>query len=65
MSDTPRKTFATLGMFIIDEFEYLDADGRPTGKVRAPQVGLSTLPLDPAVSSCCGVIRSVAAVHMR
>ena len=30
--------FVTLGMFIIDEFSYADADGKPTGKTRTPEV---------------------------
>ena len=29
--------FVTLGMFIIDEFSYLDDEGQPTGKTLAPQ----------------------------
>ncbi|TFK43159.1 Ribokinase-like protein [Crucibulum laeve] len=31
--------FVTLGMFIIDEFEFMDSDGHPTGRVLAPQIG--------------------------
>ncbi|KAJ7699867.1 Ribokinase-like protein [Mycena rosella] len=31
--------FATLGMFIVDEFSILDEDGNPTGKTLAPQIG--------------------------
>ncbi|KAK0453374.1 Ribokinase-like protein [Armillaria borealis] len=31
--------FVTLGMFIIDEFSFLDDDGNPTGKELAPQIG--------------------------
>ena len=35
--ESPR-TFVTLGMFIIDDFLYLDAAGEPTGKTTPPQV---------------------------
>jgi hypothetical protein len=35
--------FASLGMFIIDEFSILDESGKPTGKTLAPQVTLSYL----------------------
>ncbi|KAL0949572.1 hypothetical protein HGRIS_009621 [Hohenbuehelia grisea] len=31
--------FVTLGMFIVDEFAFADEDGRPTGKIAAPQIG--------------------------
>ena len=34
--------FVTLGMFIIDDFEFLDEDGNPTGKELPPQVSKST-----------------------
>jgi len=34
-----RPQFVTLGMFIIDEFEFRDEDGKPTGKVAKSQVG--------------------------
>ena len=27
----------TLGMFIIDEFTYMDGDGQPTGEIRPSQ----------------------------
>lgn len=30
-------SFATLGMFIIDDFSFMDADGRPTGRTVDPQ----------------------------
>ena len=30
-------TFVTLGMFIIDEFSFLDEQGRPIGRSFAPQ----------------------------
>lgn len=30
--------FVTLGMFIIDQFEFLDEEGRETGKTLDPQV---------------------------
>lgn len=33
--------FVTLGMFIIDEFSFLDDDGNPTGKELAPQERLT------------------------
>lgn len=33
--DTP--VFVTLGMFIIDEFAFLDDHGQPTGRTLAPQ----------------------------
>ncbi|EJD53853.1 Ribokinase-like protein [Auricularia subglabra TFB-10046 SS5] len=40
MSDHPhRKAFATLGLFIIDDFDFLTADGKPTGQTREPQIG--------------------------
>jgi hypothetical protein len=29
--------FVTLGMFIIDEFTFMDENGRPTGRSLAPQ----------------------------
>jgi hypothetical protein len=29
--------FVTLGMFVVDEFSYLDEDRRPTGKSLDPQ----------------------------
>ena len=32
--------FVTLGMFIIDEFSYLDEDGGPSGKSSGPQESL-------------------------
>lgn len=35
---THRKVFATIGMFIIDDFDFLDEDGKPTGQTRDPQV---------------------------
>ena len=31
-----RRQFVTLGMFIIDEFAYLDEEGNPTGKTLPP-----------------------------
>lgn len=34
-----RPQFVTLGMFIIDEFEFRDEDGKPTGKVAKSQIG--------------------------
>ncbi|KAF9534408.1 Ribokinase-like protein [Crepidotus variabilis] len=34
-----RKTFVTLGMFIIDEFSFTDEQGNPTGRTLAPQIG--------------------------
>jgi hypothetical protein len=34
----PRK-LVTLGMFIIDEFSFLDAAGKPTGHTLSPQEG--------------------------
>ncbi|EPQ59546.1 Ribokinase-like protein [Gloeophyllum trabeum ATCC 11539] len=37
MASSQRPQFVSLGMFIIDEFEYLDDDGRPTGRSLAPQ----------------------------
>lgn len=33
-----RRHFVTLGMFIIDEFEFFNEDGNPSGKVLEPQV---------------------------
>lgn len=32
-------SFVTLGLFIIDEFTFMDEDGRPTGRYLAPQIG--------------------------
>ncbi|PFH52685.1 hypothetical protein AMATHDRAFT_2075 [Amanita thiersii Skay4041] len=32
-------TFVTLGMFIIDEFSFMDKDGNPSGRTLAPQIG--------------------------
>lgn len=34
-----RKSFVTLGLFIIDEFAFMDKHGRPTGRVLEPQIG--------------------------
>ena len=31
--------FVTLGMFIVDEFSYLNEDGRPDDRVSEPQAG--------------------------
>ena len=36
------KDFATLGMFIVDEFTYLDADGNPTEVTMEPQARFLT-----------------------
>ncbi|KAF8901708.1 Ribokinase-like protein [Gymnopilus junonius] len=33
----PSKSFVTLGMFIIDEFLFMDEDGQPTGRTLEPQ----------------------------
>ncbi|ELU43167.1 PfkB domain-containing protein [Rhizoctonia solani AG-1 IA] len=33
------KQFVSLGLFILDEFEFLDATGEPTGKILPTQVG--------------------------
>jgi len=33
------KDFTSLGMFIVDEFEYRDARGELTGQSKAPQIG--------------------------
>ncbi|KAF4620006.1 hypothetical protein D9613_005580 [Agrocybe pediades] len=33
------KSFVTLGMFIIDEFSFMDDEGRPTGRTLEPQIG--------------------------
>lgn len=30
--------FVTLGIFIVDEFHYLDENGRPTGRAQENQV---------------------------
>lgn len=35
-----QRQLVTLGMFIIDEFEYLDEDGQPTGHALPPQGSL-------------------------
>jgi hypothetical protein len=32
--NTPPRALATLGLFIIDEFSFAFADGRPTGETR-------------------------------
>jgi hypothetical protein len=37
MATTQRPHFVTLGMFIVDEFSYVDEHGQPTGKVLPPQ----------------------------
>ena len=34
---TQSPSFVTLGMFIIDEFSFLDKEGLPTGRSIAPQ----------------------------
>ncbi|KZW04333.1 Ribokinase-like protein [Exidia glandulosa HHB12029] len=40
MTDSPhRKAFVSLGLFIIDSFEFLDEEGKPTGVTREPQIG--------------------------
>jgi hypothetical protein len=31
------KSFVTLGLFIIDEFAFMDEHGQPTGRVLEPQ----------------------------
>ena len=36
-----RRHFATLGMFIIDEFSFADENGNPTGKTLEAQVSIS------------------------
>jgi len=36
-------SFVTLGMFIIDDFEFLDESGQATGKEVAPQVSKTVL----------------------
>ncbi|KAI0269250.1 hypothetical protein BC834DRAFT_865496 [Gloeopeniophorella convolvens] len=36
---TGTRHFVSLGMFIIDEFAFLDHAGRPTGRSLAPQIG--------------------------
>ncbi|KAG8795133.1 hypothetical protein FRC12_017635 [Ceratobasidium sp. 428] len=36
------KHLVSLGLFILDEFEFLDAEGRPTGKTQATQIGGGT-----------------------
>ena len=40
------KSFVTLGMFIIDEFLYMDENGLPTGRTLEPQ-GSAAVPFDP------------------
>lgn len=35
---TNRRHFVSLGMFIIDQFAYLDEDGNPTGRTLPAQV---------------------------
>lgn len=37
MDPTQSPSFVTLGMFIIDEFSFLDKEGLPTGRSIAPQ----------------------------
>ncbi len=37
MSENPAH-FVSLGMFIIDQFEFLDAEGKKTGETLEPQV---------------------------
>ncbi|KAI5120918.1 hypothetical protein M0805_002898 [Coniferiporia weirii] len=39
MASGPARHFVTLGMFIIDEFEYLDDEGNETGKTLDAQIG--------------------------
>jgi len=38
-SDQNSKAFSTLGMFILDRFEYLDEQGQPTGRETTEQIG--------------------------
>ncbi|KAF7800009.1 hypothetical protein EIP86_011252 [Pleurotus ostreatoroseus] len=38
-SDSKHRQFMSLGMFIIDEFSYLDEDGQPTGRTLPEQIG--------------------------
>jgi len=38
-SSSERCTLVTLGMFIIDEFLFLDAEGKPTGRTQEPEIG--------------------------
>lgn len=35
-----QRQLVTLGMFIIDEFEYMDENGQPTGRTLPPQGSL-------------------------
>lgn len=42
-SATKPPHFVTLGMFIIDEFYFLDEEGKPTGKILPPQESLQYL----------------------
>jgi hypothetical protein len=37
LNNAPFLPFATLGMFIVDDFEYLDENGQPTGRTAEPQ----------------------------
>ncbi|KAG9124935.1 hypothetical protein FRC07_009627 [Ceratobasidium sp. 392] len=37
-----RKHLVSLGLFILDEFEFLDAEGKPTGKTQPTQIGGGT-----------------------
>ncbi|KZT12947.1 Ribokinase-like protein [Laetiporus sulphureus 93-53] len=37
--DTDGKVLVTLGMFIIDDFEFNDEDNKPTGRILPPQIG--------------------------
>ena len=39
-SDSKHRQFMSLGMFIIDEFSYLDEDGQPTGRTLPEQVSI-------------------------
>lgn len=44
----PSRDLVTLGLFIIDEFKYLDENGEPTGRSAPPSVRFS---LQPSLSS--------------
>lgn len=48
------RKFVTLGMFIIDDFLYLDAAGEPTGKTTPPQVR-GFMPCHHLLLRCFGV----------
>ena len=50
MSTTRTRKFVSLGLFIIDEFAFADAAGKPTGRSLSPQGWVSFITPRPSTS---------------